>query len=69
MAQGALFVTKSFLSSPPMITPVVEFQAWELKLDNFFNELFEVVYMCSSLVQLAPGSCDLSQVEKMITVV
>ena len=29
----------------------------------------EVVYMCSSLLQLAPESCDLSQAEKRITVV
>ena len=36
----------------------------------FTEELFEikVVYMCSSLLQLAPGSCDLYQAEKMITV-
>ena len=28
------------------------------------NELAKVVYMCSSLLQLAPGSGDLSQAEK-----
>ena len=32
------------------------------------NELAKMVYMCSSLLQLAPGSRDLSQGEKRITV-
>ena len=31
-------------------------------------ETAEVVYMCSSLLQLVPGSCDLSRAEKRITV-
>ena len=33
------------------------------------QERLQVVYMCSSLLQLAPGSRDLSQAEKKITVV
>ena len=32
------------------------------------QERLQVVYMCSSLLQLAPGSRDLSQAEKRITV-
>ena len=33
------------------------------------GDLARVVYMCSSLFQLAPGSCNLSQAEKRITVI
>jgi hypothetical protein len=33
------------------------------------EDAYKVVYMCSSLLQLAPGSCDLSQAENRITVI
>ena len=56
-------------------------QAWanailaEIKIEQLgvgctktFGNVTEGVYMCSSLLQLAPGSRDLSQAEKIITI-
>ena len=54
-----------------------EEKSWEMKITmrTGFLQLFHpqigftmVVYMCSNLLQLAPGSCDFSQAEKRITV-
>ena len=36
---------------------------------KYYHKLTKVIYMCSSLLDLAVESCDLSQAEKEITVV
>ena len=41
----------------------------DYNIKNSYPTAAKVVYMCSSLLQLAPGSRDLSQAEKKITVV
>ena len=53
-----------FVQSPPMVSPVVEFQAWALKLDKFFLKNFLRLRWST----WAPGSWDLSQAEKIIIV-
>ena len=37
-------------------------------IKNSYPTAAELVYMCSSLLQLAPGSCDLFQAEEKIAV-
>ena len=51
--------------------PPVAFSFWSTLAWTFEKTIIEteIVYMCSSLLELAPGSCDLSQAEKKAPVV